>query len=677
MPRKTLITFFLLLCFGIESWSQTACTALGQNPSTAFPVCGTSVFSQTIVPNCGGRDIPAQNCTDANYQDLNPFWYKFTCYQTGTLGFVITPDDQGDDYDWQIFDITSHDPNDVYTDKSLFVAENWSGNSGNTGTSASGTSLQNCAGFTFPTFSSMPTITKGHTYLLLISHFNTFKPGQAGYSLSFNGGTAVITDTVKPAMQNAISKCDGQVVYLKLNKSVKCSSLSGNGSDFYISPKVANVQSASGADCSSGFDMDSVIINLDKKLQPGNYSLVIRKGDDENTLLDNCDAPVPEFDSIPFTIYPLAPTPMDSLNPVACAPDTLQLVFRSGMKCSSVAADGSDFVVTGGTPVKVLKAFGASCTNGVTNIIDVVLSKPILYDGMHNIILQKGSDGNTLLDECAQETPEGSAIAFKTADTVSADFAYRVGLGCVYDTLLYAHDGRDHVNQWNWTFDVNGVSTAEDSIFLFKDYGRKHIKLEAGNGVCSDSASADILLDNELKAQFAMAPSTTLCPEDVAVYTDSSIGKIVSWYWVFGDGTSSIMQNPPPKKYAAVSEHDGKYYPVALIVKNDINCFDTAETMIKILYNCYITVPTAFTPNNDGLNDFLYPLNAYKADNLEFRIYNRYGQMVFETTNWLNKWDGKIAGKPQATGTYVWMLSYTDHDSGKKIFLKGTSVLIR
>jgi gliding motility-associated-like protein len=95
------------------------------------------------------------------------------------------------------------------------------------------------------------------------------------------------------------------------------------------------------------------------------------------------------------------------------------------------------------------------------------------------------------------------------------------------------------------------------------------------------------------------------------------------------------------------------------------------------LYNCYITVPTAFTPNGDGLNDFLYPLNAYKADNLEFRIYNRYGQMVFETTNWTKKWDGKIDGKPQASGTYVWMLSYKDRDTDKNIFLKGTSVLIR
>ena len=156
--------------------------------------------------------------------------------------------------------------------------------------------------------------------------------------------------------------------------------------------------------------------------------------------------------------------------------------------------------------------------------------------------------------------------------------------------------------------------------------------LTCSNGVCSDSASADILLDNQLTARFAMAPSTTLCPEDVAVYTDSSTGKITSWYWIFGDGTTSTQQNPPPKKYSSVVERDGRYYPVALIVKNDINCFDTAAIRIQVLYNCYITVPTGFTPNGDGINDYLYPLNAYKADNLEFRVYNRYGQMVFETT---------------------------------------------
>ena len=84
-------------------------------------------------------------------------------------------------------------------------------------------------------------------------------------------------------------------------------------------------------------------------------------------------------------------------------------------------------------------------------------------------------------------------------------------------------------------------------------------------------------------------------------------------------------------------------YPAALIVKNNIGCFDTAQTNIKVFYNCYIAVPSAFTPNGDGLNDYLYPLNAYKADNLEFRVYNRWGQLVFETKDWTKKmgWNNK------------------------------------
>ncbi|HEY4206779.1 MAG TPA: gliding motility-associated C-terminal domain-containing protein, partial [Puia sp.] len=98
---------------------------------------------------------------------------------------------------------------------------------------------------------------------------------------------------------------------------------------------------------------------------------------------------------------------------------------------------------------------------------------------------------------------------------------------------------------------------------------------------------------------------------------------------------------------------------------------------IDVLKSCYIAVPSAFTPNGDGLNDYLYPLNAFKADNLEFRVYNRWGQLVFSSGNWLSKWDGTIGGHPAPSDTYVWMLRYVDRDTGKTMFQKGTSLLIR
>ncbi|MEO6638207.1 MAG: PKD domain-containing protein, partial [Ginsengibacter sp.] len=222
MKLKAAIFIFLLFAFG--QLQAQVCTTLGQNPSTAFPVCGTNSFTQAIVPYCGGKDIPGP-CSRDGLKDLNPFWYRFTCYTPGTFAFEITPYDLGDDYDWQIFDITGHDPNDVYTDASLFVACNWSGNTGKTGTNSSGTSLQDCAGQTYPTFSKMPTLKFGHNYLLLVSHFTVFTPSQNGYTLSFGGGTAVITDPVLPDIKVASASCDGTVITVSLNKKMKCTSL--------------------------------------------------------------------------------------------------------------------------------------------------------------------------------------------------------------------------------------------------------------------------------------------------------------------------------------------------------------------------------------------------------------------------------------------------------------------
>ncbi|MEP6628474.1 MAG: PKD domain-containing protein, partial [Ginsengibacter sp.] len=87
---KTVILFVGFFFSFLFARSQT-CTTAGQNPSTAFPVCGTSVFSQSTVPYCGGASVPGPCATTDDLTDTNPFWYKFTCFKGGTLGFLITP----------------------------------------------------------------------------------------------------------------------------------------------------------------------------------------------------------------------------------------------------------------------------------------------------------------------------------------------------------------------------------------------------------------------------------------------------------------------------------------------------------------------------------------------------------------------------------------------------------
>ena len=79
----------------------------------------------------------------------------------------------------------------------------------------------------------------------------------------------------------------------------------------------------------------------------------------------------------------------------------------------------------------------------------------------------------------------------------------------------------------------------------------------------------------------------------------------------------------------------------------------TATVPITILDNCYIVVPTAFTPNNDGLNDFLYPLNAYKARDLSFAFTTALANAYSLPNDWTNKWDGRYKGQDADMSTYL------------------------
>ena len=246
-------------------------------------------------------------------------------------------------------------------------------------------------------------------------------------------------------------------------------------------------------------------------------------------------------------------------------------------------------------------------------------------------------------------------------------------LGCTYDTIKLIYPQANGVNESIWNVDSVFASDLLSPDLVETVFGIKNLQHIVSNGFCSDTVNTQVDLDNALKASF-QSPGE-VCPKDVMLITNTSIGKIVSWLWDFGDGSTSVEQTPGPHLFP--DSWGGKTYLVRLTVQNNLGCNDTATAKVIKLQSCFITVPNAFTPNGDGKNDFLYPLNAFMAKDLEFSVYNRYGQLVFMTREWTHKWDGTIGGKPQPTGTYVWTLRYTDGASGKLFFLRGSSVLIR
>jgi gliding motility-associated-like protein len=421
--------------------------------------------------------------------------------------------------------------------------------------------------------------------------------------------------------------------------------------------------------------MDSMTLVLNGDLAPGNYTLTAVEGTDGNTLLDICSTPIPVGESLGFVVTPPQPTPVGSLLQPGCSPNTLKIVFNgpSPIQCSSIAADGSDFAVSGG--VTVIGASGQCDANGLTDTIVVRLSAPIQTAGNYQLTVKAGTDGNTLINFCGLSTP-ATSINFSTKDTVSAKaFADQILYGCKQDTILYSYPTEDGVNQWRWLFDGKDSSRVQDPApRIYSTFGNETVSLFVSNGVCSDTTQAVVALDNAIRAKFE-APNI-ICPKDFATLIDNSTGVTInSWNWDFEDGTTSGDQTPPDHLFPLTGTES--FYTVMLVVGNSIGCKDTATQKIDVLRSCYIAVPGAFTPNGDGVNDYLYPLNALKARNLEFKVFNRWGQLVFQTTDWTKRWDGTVDGHPQAAGTYVWMLSYVDGETGKHIFQKGTSILIR
>jgi gliding motility-associated-like protein len=117
---------------------------------------------------------------------------------------------------------------------------------------------------------------------------------------------------------------------------------------------------------------------------------------------------------------------------------------------------------------------------------------------------------------------------------------------------------------------------------------------------------------------------------------------------------------------------------VILVVtaSSQAGCIGEASIRIQVYKGPDLYPPTGFTPNGDGLNDKFFPFPVGVQELKYFKVFNRWGQMVFSTNKLWDGWDGRLGGREQASGTYAWIAQGVTRD-GRVITKKGTVVLIR
>jgi gliding motility-associated-like protein len=182
----------------------------------------------------------------------------------------------------------------------------------------------------------------------------------------------------------------------------------------------------------------------------------------------------------------------------------------------------------------------------------------------------------------------------------------------------------------------------------------------------SDTVLVKVLPDIE-----AFAGRDTAVVVGQALQFNASGG--VRYEWSPANNLSATNIPDPVGLYS--SEDEGVRYTV--LIYNEQNCVDSASVSVRVFKTePQIFVPTGFTPNGDGQNDVVRPIAVGMTRIEFFRIYNRWGQLVFSTTINGKGWDGRINGKEQGTGVYVWVVKGTDF-TGKVVSAKGTVTLVR
>lgn len=137
---------------------------------------------------------------------------------------------------------------------------------------------------------------------------------------------------------------------------------------------------------------------------------------------------------------------------------------------------------------------------------------------------------------------------------------------------------------------------------------------------------------------------------------------------------ASLLNNPSIPNPTAVIYSDSILFTV--MVKDAEGCTGYDTIKVKTYNGITYYVPNAFSPDGNGMNDIFRPVPVGIVSTDYFRIFNRYGQLLFETAQTNKGWDGTYKGKAQTPGNYVWMLKGKGRN-GKQIEMKGNVVLVR
>lgn len=262
------------------------------------------------------------------------------------------------------------------------------------------------------------------------------------------------------------------------------------------------------------------------------------------------------------------------------------------------------------------------------------------------------------------------------SDTVSNNFsllpnsnaAFEVDPNC--ESLLLNINNTSIAQTYDWDFGDGGSSNLEFPVYSYNaagDYTVTLIVYDTLSCNFTDTAMATVEILPFPIAQFFTDSNYYIYPDEVTFTNQSQ--NFDSFIWEFGDGTTNNFDENPIHAFEEVYE-----ITTCLEVWNDY-CADTFCKDFFIDFIELIGVPNSFSPNGDGVNDIIY-VEGVGIEYLLFRIYNRWGELIFESRDQSLGWDGTFRGVKQEMEVYTYLVDAT-YINGVNTKLKGNITLLK
>ena len=595
----------------------------------AYTVCSIS-FNQTASFNGEGNYLGEVNSSCVTSGERNNAWYIINVQTPGLFGFNIIPN-CNNDYDWALYNLTNATCADIATDPTLEVGCDFNGST----VPAAITGMNDGPN---PQDEPRITVAAGDVYALLVNNFSGLN--QCGYQLDLSLSTAGIIDITPPSLLAVTSQvsCGANAVSFSFSEFVKCNTVDASMFQLFDpSGNVVPINDVTSIACINGglYDKDFTLL-LDQNLTQGGLYEIQLAG----LVEDNCGNINLDTQLLAFSFNSVEITSVNQLQAVDC---------RSNNGRAEVQ------IQNGTAPITYYWS-----PSGQTNAIAQNLTF-----GWQTITVTSGFcftvDSIFMSD----------ANNFDAIITVSDDTC-TFGLG----SLVVAASGGtpfvERLNRQEYTYFWSAYDQRNDTTFidsLFTGFYNLTVRDSFG---CILSYVVEVP-----DYRFNLVPDFIFSPDTVPIPglfpTVSFINQTdnaTAYYWDFGTGDYSNLYEPD-----YVFPGSGTF-DVKLIATNAFGCKDSISKPVTIDFVLTFFAPTAFTPNDDLVNDsFNIVVSGIMDSTYLMVIFDQWGNEVFVSNNLNKSWSGKSTnGNMMPAGNYTFRSSFIDQ-SGKKHVKKGRVLL--